>query len=230
MVSGGTRSAASTTPPGSTPMACGPRSRRRRSAWRRLPTGPGRARTGRRPAPRRARAADPGLAGGRAPRVSSRSPETGPAAGPAGDPRPLARLYPPAFPDDPDAEAAWATSSAPGSTTPGADRAGDRMAATLDADELDDAAAAAWLGVLNDLRLVLGRSSTSREDEPPPARAGDPDAMRGRSSTISAGWSRRSSTRWPTRCPARTRWPETRGAGALRPATRYVRGERAVPR
>ena len=94
----------------------------------------------------------------------------------------LARLYPPAFPDDPEAEAAYADLVL-------ADLVGTRrdrvavVAATLDARELDDAQAAAWLGTLNDLRLVLG-SSLGIEDDgdeagiPKPAGPDDSDAMR----------------------------------------------------
>jgi len=67
----------------------------------------------------------------------------------------LARLYPPAFPDNPDAEAAYADLVHADLVETRSDRAAV-VAATLDAVELDDAEAAAWLGTLNDLRLVLG--------------------------------------------------------------------------
>ena len=66
-----------------------------------------------------------------------------------------ARLTPPAFPDDPEAEADYRS-------LVGEELAGGRRAriatvlATLDADDLDDAQAAAWMGALNDVRLVLG--------------------------------------------------------------------------
>lgn len=69
----------------------------------------------------------------------------------------LARLYPPAFPDDPEAEAAYADLVHADLV----DMRRDRVAiveATPDADELDDAQAAAWMATLNDLRLVLGSS------------------------------------------------------------------------
>jgi len=98
--------------------------------------------------------------------------------GPAGDPDdPLARLYPPAFPDDDEAETAWATLTRPG-LDDARNRRLDRMAATIDADELDESAAAAWLGTLNDLRLVLGAQLGITEDEHGAPRSGDPDATR----------------------------------------------------
>lgn len=90
----------------------------------------------------------------------------------------LARLYPPAFPDDPQAEAAYADLVHADLV----DTRRDRVAvveATLDADELDDAQAAAWLGTLNDLRLVLGASLGIEDgaDATTPDQD-DPDAMR----------------------------------------------------
>jgi hypothetical protein len=90
----------------------------------------------------------------------------------------LARLYPPAFPDDPEAEAAYADLVLADLV----DTRRDRVAvveATLDAQDLDDAQAAAWLGTLNDLRLVLG-SSLGIEDGDDARTPGpdDPDAMR----------------------------------------------------
>lgn len=91
----------------------------------------------------------------------------------------LARLYPPAFPDDPDAEAAYADLV----LTDLVDTRRDRvaiMAATLDARDLDDAQAAAWLGTLNDLRLIMGSGLgiEAGDDLPDPDDPGDPDAMR----------------------------------------------------
>ena len=90
----------------------------------------------------------------------------------------LARLYPPAFPDDPDAEAAYADLVLADLV----DTRRDRVAvveATLDAEDLDDAQAAAWLGTLNDLRLVLGSSLGIEDgDEPTTRDPDDPDAMR----------------------------------------------------
>ena len=52
--------------------------------------------------------------------------------------------------------------------------------ATVEAEVLDEAQASAWLGVLNDLRLVLGASLGISDDEDAdrPPRPGEPDAMR----------------------------------------------------
>ena len=93
----------------------------------------------------------------------------------------LARLYPPAFPDDPEAEAAYADLVLPTWWTRGgiAWRSWRRRSTR---ETLDDAQAAAWLGTLNDLRLVLGSSlgiedgddaTVADRDDPE-----DPDAMR----------------------------------------------------
>jgi hypothetical protein len=90
----------------------------------------------------------------------------------------LARLYPPAFPDDPDAEAAYADLVLADLVETRRDRAAV-MAATIDAVELDDAEAAAWLGTLNDLRLVLGASLNIEDgDEGTTRDPEDPDGMR----------------------------------------------------
>jgi hypothetical protein len=93
----------------------------------------------------------------------------------------LARLYPPAFPDDPDAEAAYADLVLADLV----DTRRDRVAvveSTLGAEVLDDAQAAAWLGTLNDLRLVLGSSLGIEEGDDAsiadPDDPDDPDAMR----------------------------------------------------
>ena len=90
----------------------------------------------------------------------------------------LARLYPPAFPDDPEAEASYAD-------LVHADLVDIRrqrvalVAATIEAGALDDLQATAWLGVLNDTRLVLGANLgvTGDGDDRPP-RPGEPDGMR----------------------------------------------------
>jgi hypothetical protein len=93
----------------------------------------------------------------------------------------LARLYPPAFPDDPDADAAYADLVRADLVDTRRDRA-TIVEATLESGELDDAQAAAWLGTLNDLRLVLG-SSLGVEDgddatTPGPEDPDDANAMR----------------------------------------------------
>ena len=98
--------------------------------------------------------------------------------GPMGDPGdPVSRLYPPAFPHDPEAEAAWSDLVRP-SLDDARTRRLERMETTLSAEELDETAAAAWLGALNDMRLVLGTQLGISEDDPPAPRAGDPDATR----------------------------------------------------
>jgi uncharacterized protein DUF2017 len=98
--------------------------------------------------------------------------------GPMGDPGdPVSRLYPPAFPDDPEAEAAWSDLVRP-SLDDARTRRLERMETTLMAEELDETAAAAWLGALNDMRLVLGSQLGITEDEPPTVQAGDADATR----------------------------------------------------
>jgi hypothetical protein len=99
----------------------------------------------------------------------------------------LARLFPPAFPDDPDREASYVDLVR-------ADLLEGRLGrvaiveASLAADGLDDAEAAAWVAVLNDARLVLGASLGLEDkdaegdvqgdagDGPAPD---DPDAVRG---------------------------------------------------
>jgi hypothetical protein len=90
----------------------------------------------------------------------------------------LARLYPPAFPDDPEAEAAF-------QDLVHADLEDDRrdrvavVDETLGARSLDEAQAAAWMGVLNDLRLVIGtRLGVTDETETGPIDEDDPDAER----------------------------------------------------
>lgn len=110
-----------------------------------------------------------------------REPGAGAAPHPAPDPAPdpaIERLYPPAFPDDPEAEAAF-RDLVRGDLEDGRR---DRVAvveATLDAASLDEAQALAWMGVLNDLRLVLGtRLGVTDETEAQPIDEDDPDADR----------------------------------------------------
>jgi hypothetical protein len=119
----------------------------------------------------RAGAAAPGAP---APGAAARD---GAAATAAPDPV-LARLYPPAFPDDPHAEAAFQDLVRADLE----DDRRDRVAVvdeTLGATSLDEAQAAAWMGVLNDLRLVLGtRLGVTDETEAHPIDEDDPDAER----------------------------------------------------
>jgi hypothetical protein len=102
---------------------------------------------------------------------------SGPEAEVALDPG-LARLYPPAFPDDPEAEAAF-RGLVREDLEEGRRARVATVAATLDAGSLDESQAAAWLGVLNDLRLVLGtRLGVTDGSEAEPIEEGDPDAER----------------------------------------------------
>jgi uncharacterized protein DUF2017 len=88
----------------------------------------------------------------------------------------LRRLSPPAYSDDPEREAEYRGMVAD-------DLASSRrhalevMEATVDATRLDEDQLVAWLGALNDLRLVLGTKIDVTEDtyerEPDPS---DPDA------------------------------------------------------
>lgn len=89
----------------------------------------------------------------------------------------LARLYPDAIPADPSASAAFRDLVI-------RDLADLRLARlatvveTIDATTIDDAQAAAWLGALNDLRLVLGTELGVAEDDPEVIAEDDPDAER----------------------------------------------------
>ena len=86
------------------------------------------------------------------------------------------RLFPPAYPDDKDAERAYRE-------TMHADlverhrAAFSMMAATVGARSLDEEQITCWLGALNDVRLVLGTTLGVSEEGPPPL-AGDVDAAR----------------------------------------------------
>jgi hypothetical protein len=90
----------------------------------------------------------------------------------------LRRLYPPAIPTDPAASAAFAK-LVRGSLE---DARRERIVAvedTLDARALDDARAGAWLGVLNDLRLVLGTQlDVTEASEVEELEDDDPEAPR----------------------------------------------------
>lgn len=77
----------------------------------------------------------------------------------------VARLFPPAYGDDPEQEAEYRR------------LVGDQLSEhhhealsiltqTADADDLDDEQLGAWLGALNDLRLVLGTRLEVTEDMP----------------------------------------------------------------
>ena len=89
----------------------------------------------------------------------------------------LARLYPDAIPEDPAASAAFRDLVV-------RDLVDVRLARlatvveTIDATSLDDAQAEAWLGALNDLRLVLGTELDVTEDDIGVIDDADPDAER----------------------------------------------------
>jgi hypothetical protein len=89
----------------------------------------------------------------------------------------LARLYPDAIPGDAPASASFRDLVI-------RDLADLRLARlatvveTIDATTIDDAQAEAWLGALNDLRLVLGTELDVSEDDPEVIDEDDPDAER----------------------------------------------------
>ncbi len=89
----------------------------------------------------------------------------------------LARLYPDAIPSDPSASASFRDLVI-------RDLVDARLARlatvveTIDATTIDDAQAEAWLGALNDLRLVLGTEMDVSEDDPEVIDEHDPDAER----------------------------------------------------
>jgi hypothetical protein len=78
----------------------------------------------------------------------------------------LARLVPPAFPGDPDAEASY-VALVRDDLLDGRRRRLALVEATIDRTELDDDEALAWMAVLNDLRLALGTVLGVTEDDEP---------------------------------------------------------------
>ena len=69
------------------------------------------------------------------------------------------------------------------------------MEASIDADRLTEDQLLSWLGVLNDLRLVLGTRLEITEETPRPiSRRTTPAHRRSRCMPTSRGWSTRS---WP---------------------------------
>ena len=95
----------------------------------------------------------------------------------------LARLFPDAYPDDPDATADFRRYTQPDLTAERRRRAGVAIE-TLDRIKdggrltLVPAEAAAWLGALNDLRLVLGTRLEITADEQQPGEGFRPDDPR----------------------------------------------------
>jgi hypothetical protein len=75
----------------------------------------------------------------------------------------LVRLFPPAYPDDPAGNAEYEQLTRD-SLLAGRLEALRIMEATVDADELTEEELTAWLGALNDLRLVLGTRLDVSED------------------------------------------------------------------
>ena len=73
------------------------------------------------------------------------------------------RLFPPAYPDDADAEADF-RAMARGELLDVRHEAIATVRPTLYAEELDAVQTAAWLGVLNDLRLVIGTEIDVKQD------------------------------------------------------------------
>jgi hypothetical protein len=84
------------------------------------------------------------------------------AEGPDADPG-VARLFPPAHPDDEQREAEF-RSLVGDDVTRQRQEALEVMEATVTADRLDEDQLSAWLSVLNDLRLVLGTRLEVTED------------------------------------------------------------------
>ena len=88
----------------------------------------------------------------------------------------LVRLFPPAYPDDPEGNAEYER-LVHGELLAGKRRALAIVEETLDADRLDEEQLAAWVGALNDLRLVLGtRLDVTEETYAAPPDPRDPRA------------------------------------------------------
>ena len=78
----------------------------------------------------------------------------------------LRRLFPPAYPDDDALEAEYQQLMSKELLESHA-AALDAMAATIDSERLDEEQLLAWLGALNQLRLVLGTRLEISEDHDP---------------------------------------------------------------
>jgi Domain of unknown function (DUF2017) len=76
----------------------------------------------------------------------------------------LSRLFPPAYPEDPDREADYRR-MVHDELLKGRRAALEVMEASIDARRLDREELTAWLGALNDLRLVLGTRLEVTEDD-----------------------------------------------------------------
>lgn len=75
----------------------------------------------------------------------------------------LRRLFPPAYVDDPEKEADYRRLMAD-DLVRGRKAALDIVEATIDAEVLDEEQLTAWMGAINDLRLVLGTNLDVSED------------------------------------------------------------------
>jgi len=84
---------------------------------------------------------------------------------PSSDPA-VARLHPPAYPDDPLMNLEYEMGAGAG-LGPGRLEAVATMEATIDADRLTEDELTAWMSVVNDLRLVLGTRLDVTEDTTP---------------------------------------------------------------
>jgi hypothetical protein len=92
-----------------------------------------------------------------------------------GDPS-LFRLSPPAYEDDPARNAEY-TELVGDDLMASRRRSLDLMEATIDAERLDEEQLVAWMGALNDLRLVLGsRLDVTEETYDRPPSPSDPNA------------------------------------------------------
>ena len=88
----------------------------------------------------------------------------------------LRRLFPPAYKDDPALEAEYRHYMAD-DLVASHERALDVMAATVDADVVNEEELVGWLRALNDLRLVLGtRLDVSEDMDPTDVDPDDPAA------------------------------------------------------
>jgi hypothetical protein len=86
----------------------------------------------------------------------------------------LRRLYPAAYLDDPEAAAEF-DDLVHDDLTAQRIAALDTMNATIDADHVSEDELVAWLGAINDLRLVLGVRLAVTEESEPADFAGDPE-------------------------------------------------------
>jgi uncharacterized protein DUF2017 len=84
----------------------------------------------------------------------------------AADDPSVGRLFPPAYEDDPERQSEY-DELVRGDLTAQRLRALDVLEETLDAERLDEEQLTAWLGALNDLRLVLGTKLDMTDDMNP---------------------------------------------------------------